>query len=220
MKQLLYYVLLLAAMVYLARQVRKPTKWVGRLFARLMNLSHSSLTDWGLMHVRIEKPFIILDVGCGGGRTIQKLAELAQEGKIYGVDYAQGSVATATAINQSLMEAGRVEIHQASVSQLPFPDAKFDLVITAESLYYWPDPVRDMQEVARVIKPGGMLIMIAESYKNNRFDKVQRPIMKLIGAAQFSPDEHRDLFAKAGFIDIQIFEEQKKGWICGIGRRA
>ncbi len=58
-----------------------------------MNVSHSRVADWGLQHVRIEKDFTILDVGCGGGRTIQKLAALATEGIVYGVDYAKGSVA-------------------------------------------------------------------------------------------------------------------------------
>ncbi len=59
-----------------------------------MNISHSGLTDWGLKHVSIEKRFTILDVGCGGGRTIQKLAAIATEGMLYGVDYAKGSAET------------------------------------------------------------------------------------------------------------------------------
>ena len=53
-----------------------------------MNRSHSSVTDWGLKHVQIDEHFTILDVGCGGGRTIEKLAALATKGMVYGVDYA------------------------------------------------------------------------------------------------------------------------------------
>jgi len=52
-----------------------------------MNMSHSGVTDWGLTHVRIEKNFTILDVGCGGGRTISKLARIAEQGTVYGIDY-------------------------------------------------------------------------------------------------------------------------------------
>ena len=68
------------------------------------------MTDWGLKQISIEKRFTILDVGCGGGRTIQKLAAIATEGMLYGVDYAKGSVAASRGKNALLIKAGRVEI--------------------------------------------------------------------------------------------------------------
>ena len=212
--------LLLVAAVYILNQVRKPTKWVGRFFLWIMNTSHSGVTDWGLQHVRIGKDFTILDVGCGGGRTVQKLAALATEGMVYGVDYAKGSVAASRGKNAQLIETGRVEIKQASVSQLPFPENKFDLVTAVETQYYWPDLVKDMKEILRVLKPGGTLIVIAESYKKGARDWLQGPVMKLISSANPGVDEHRELFSTAGYTDVQIFEERSKGWICGIGRKA
>ena len=182
-------------------------------------MSHSSVTDWGLNHVQIEKRFTILDVGCGGGRTIQKLAAIAAEGKLFGVDYAKGSVAASREKNARLIKAGRVEIRQASVSQLPFPDDKFDLATAVETQYYWPDLVKDMQEILRVLKPGGTLIIIAESYKGGRYDKLQRPVMRLLRSTHLSVDGHRELFSTAGYTDVQMFEEHDKGWICGMGRK-
>ena len=53
---------------------------------RNMNSRHSKVTDWGLGQVRIEPHYTILDVGCGGGRTLCKLAGVAAQGKAYGVD--------------------------------------------------------------------------------------------------------------------------------------
>ena len=216
----LRYALGLAAAAYMLNQVRKPTKWVGRFFAWIMNLSHSAVTDWGLKHVQIEKDFTILDVGCGGGRTIQKLAALATEDMVYGVDYAKGSIAASRGKNAPLIQAGRVEISQASVSQLPFPENKFDLVTAVETQYYWPDLMKDMQEILRVLKPGGTLIVIAESYKQGAYNKLQRPVMKLLRSTNLSADDHREVFSKAGYTDVQIFEERSKGWICGIGKKA
>src|SRR5580704_16638285 len=113
----------------------------------MMNITHSGVSDWGLRHVVIEKDFTILDVGCGGGRTIEKLARLTPEGRIYGVDYASGSVAASRGRNARLIQAGRVEIKQASVSRLPFPDDTFDLVTAIETQYYWPDLTADMKEI-------------------------------------------------------------------------
>jgi SAM-dependent methyltransferase len=77
---------------YLQNQVRRPSRWLGRLFLRDMNRRHSALTDWGLGHVEIGRQQAILDVGCGGGRTLAKLAALAPGARIVGIDDAAGSV--------------------------------------------------------------------------------------------------------------------------------
>ena len=216
---IVYYVLLVAFTYYILTQVRKPDRWIGRFFTWVMNMSHSGVTDWGLSHVRIEEHFTILDVGCGGGRTIQKMAAVASRGIVYGVDYASGSVAASCAKNAQLIRVGRVEIKQGSVSELPFPDNKFDLVTAVETQYYWPDLVHDMQEVLRVLKPGGTLIVILESYKRGLRNKLEQSAMKLLGTSNLSADEQRELFLKAGYEDVQIFEELRKGWICGVGKK-
>jgi SAM-dependent methyltransferase len=209
-----------AFFIYALKQVRKPSRWGGRFFLWMMNRSHSALTDWGLKHVRVEKDFLILDVGCGGGRTIQKLAALATEGKVYGVDYAKGSIAASHATNAQWIKAGRVQIMQASVSQLPFPDAMFDLVTAIETQYYWPDLAKDMQEILRVLKPGGTLVIILESYKKGAYNALQAPFLRLLRMKNLSVDDHRQLFATAGYTDIQIFEAHSKGWICALGQKA
>jgi len=208
------------AVPYILRQVRKPTRWVGRFFVWTMNQSHSALTDWGLAHVEIAKDATILDVGCGGGRTIQKLAQAASAGRVVGVDYAVGSVEGSRATNATAIRAGRVEIRQASVSQLPFAESTFDLVTAVETHYYWPDLPGDVREILRVTKPGGALVVIAEAYKGTRMDLVQRPAMALLRAKLMSAEEHRRWFQDAGLVQVQVFEEKGHGWICVTGKKA
>jgi ubiquinone/menaquinone biosynthesis C-methylase UbiE len=177
------------------------------------------LTNWGLQHVPIEKNFVILDVGCGGGRTIQKLAALASEGSVYGVDYASGSVTASRAKNAELVKAGRVEIHEGSVSHLPFPDAKFDLVTAVETQYYWPDLLNDLKEIRRTLKPGGRLIVIAETFSGGRYDSITGPLMKLLKSTALSEKDQQELFLSAGYDDVQTFVEHRKGWICVVGTK-
>jgi ubiquinone/menaquinone biosynthesis C-methylase UbiE len=186
-----------------------------------MNASHSKLTDWGLEHISIEKRHTILDVGCGGGRTISKLAAMATQGKVYGVDYSDESVAATKRTNARWMDLGRVEIRQGSVSQLPFPDGMFDVVTAVETHFWWPDLPGNMREVLRVMKPGGTLVLIAEIYKgaNTVAAKLAEKYASRSGMTLLSVDEHRELFTNAGYSEVQVIEERKKGWICGVGRK-
>ena len=115
---------------------------------------------------------------------------------------------------------GRVEIRHDSVSQLPFSNNMFDLATAVETHFFWPDLPADMQEVLRVLKPGGTLIIIAEAYKGGKYDKT---LQKLVGLfnnfAYLNVNEHKELFTKAGYSDVQIFEEYNKGWLCGVGTK-
>jgi len=215
-------ILVLTVIVYAVRmsnQVRKPSGRLGRAVVGRMNLSHASLTDWGLEHVRIEPSFTMLDVGCGGGRTIHVLAARAPNGRVYGIDYSEASVEASRETNQSAVAAGRVEIQQGSVSKLPFADAMFDLVTAVETHYYWPDLPNDAREIARVLKPGGTLVVIAEAYKG-RWGWLFQLAMLPMRAKLMSADEHRAWLETAGFTDVQVAEKRGRGWICVTGRRA
>jgi SAM-dependent methyltransferase len=185
-----------------------------------MNISHAALTAWGLEHVAIRDDFRILDVGCGGGRTIDRLAQVATRGKVFGVDYSEESVATARETNARWIEQGRVDIQIGAVSRLPFPDATFDLVTAVETHYYWPDLPRDVREVRRVLRSGGTFAIVAEAYRGRRNDWLFRPTMTLLLRATYlTPEQHRQLLVDAGFVDVQLFEDQAKGWICATGSR-
>jgi ubiquinone/menaquinone biosynthesis C-methylase UbiE len=186
-----------------------------------MNSSHSKLTDWGLEHISIENHHTILDVGCGGGRTVGKLAAIATQGKVYGVDYSDQSVAATKRTNARWIDLGRVEIRQGSVSQLPFPDGMFDLVTAVETHFWWPNLPGDMREVFRVMKPGGTLVLIAEIYKgaNTMAAKLAEKYASRTGMTLLSVNEHRELCTNTGYSDVQVIEERDKGWICGVGRK-
>ena len=126
-------------------QCQKPTGWLGRFVLWRMNASHSKLTDWGLAHISVETHDTVLDVGCGGGKTISKLAGAASQGKVYGVDFSAESVTASKRTNAQAIGLGRVEIVHGSVSQLPFLDEMFDLVTAVETHIWWPDLPADIR---------------------------------------------------------------------------
>jgi ubiquinone/menaquinone biosynthesis C-methylase UbiE len=187
-----------------------------------MNSRHSKVTDWGLSHASIGKQDIILDVGCGGGRTVNKLAAIATEGKIYGIDHSAESVAMAIRTNQQGIDVGRVEVREASVSRLPFSDGTFDVITAVETHFWWPALPTDMREVLRVLKPGGRLILIAEVYRGSGAftSKAVEKYSEKTGMALLSVAEHRELFTDAGYSGVEVLTDSRKGWICCIGSKA
>lgn len=182
-----------------------------------MNRRHARVTDWGLQHVAIHDHDTILDVGCGGGRTVAKLAAAASRGKVFGIDYAEESVAAARRTNRQLIGLGRVDIQQASVSNLPFANETFDLVTAIETHFWWQDLLAGMREIHRVLKTGGRILLIAEFYNGGRHAKYADRLAQLTGMASLTLAEHEDILGKAGFTEIRLVEDHARGWICGVG---
>jgi len=186
-----------------------------------MNLRHSKLTDWGLGHVAVAENFTVLDVGCGGGRTLSKLGARARRGKVYGLDYSEESVAASKRTNAHWIRAGRVEVRHGSVSELPFPDGMFDLVTAVETHFWWPNLPANIREILRVLKPGARLAAIAEVYKgaNTAVARLCEQSASRTGMTLLDVGEHRELFTRAGYSGVEVFVDEKKGWICVVGKR-
>lgn len=203
----------------LMRQVRKPSGSLGRIIAHGMNRTHRDRTNWSLEYVEIAANFTILDIGCGGGGTLKKLANIASEGKVYGIDYSPVSVKVARKLNRKLVEVGRVEIVEGNVSTLPFPDNTFDLVTAIETHYYWPDLVANMKEVSRVLKNGAIFLIVGGEYKGSKRDERDQKWAHIIGMTLHAARELEEVLREVGFCDVKMNENYQEGWICGVCRK-
>ena len=201
------------------KHVRRPRGFVGRLLVSGMNRTHHKRTNWGLRHVEVGEDFTILDIGCGGGRTIGKLASMAREGKVYGVDISEDSVEVARNHNRKLVNEGKVEIRVSGVSELPFEGDYFDLVTAVETHFYWPNLLADLGEVLRVTKPDGILLVIGGEYLGSRTDERNRNWAEKIGMGLHTLEEFKEIMADVGFKDMEVFEDYDEGWFCAIGKK-
>ena len=201
------------------RQLRKPSGILGQIVARKLNHAHDALTSWGLEHVEIATNSKILDIGCGGGATIRKLATIASVGKVYGIDYSQASVKVARNVNRKLVEAGRVEIRKGIVSSLPFPANTFDLVTAIETHYFWPDLIGDMKEVLRVLKHAATFLVVAEVYIGSKTYERFRKEVLINHMTLHTIEEFGGALREAGFIDVKVYENYQEGWMCGVCKK-
>jgi len=99
----------------------------------------------------------LLDLGTGTGRMLQLLAPSA--GRALGLDASHAMLAVARA---NLERAGlsRVELRQGDIYAPPFPRNGFDLVLIHQVLHYLDDPARAIREAARLVAPGGRLLVV------------------------------------------------------------
>jgi SAM-dependent methyltransferase len=193
-------------------QCKKPNGRFGRFLARGMNFAHSGLTKWGLGFIDIASDIDVLDIGCGGGRTVGRLAGIATDGKVVGIDYSPDAVAVARKKNRALINEGRVEIFQEAVSSMSFSDGAFGLITAFESHYFWPDFRNDLKEVHRVTKQNGQLLIVGAVYKNKKFDRRNQRIVDAIGMTYLSIEELREILEDAGYSQFDALEEKNKGW--------
>lgn len=141
--------------------MRKPKGKLGQIQLKSMNKEHTPVALWGLKHLDIKSEDIILDVGCGGGININRMAKNAK--KVYGVDYSIDSVKVSREVNRQEIYDGKVEVVQGDVQSLPFEGETFDIVTAFETVYFWPNIEKCFGEVKRVLKPGGIFLIGTES---------------------------------------------------------
>lgn len=198
-------------------QCRKPQGGLGKLVVQDMNESHFQLTSWGLEKVTVNISDTILDIGCGGGRTINRLASKISDGKVYGVDYSKDCVIWAGEFNKNYIEAGKVEIIKASVDDLPFEDNKFNLVTAIETIYFWPDFEKALKEIKRVLKPSGKLLIVNEMYSDERFEERNGEFASIGNMHIYKPSELRAMLEKAGYKNVNIDLIEEKNWLRSVG---
>ncbi|MGI8478248.1 MAG: class I SAM-dependent methyltransferase [Gaiellaceae bacterium] len=106
-----------------------------------------------------------LDAGCGDGRYLAALATLGPLPKrIVGVDIAGSTLDTAF---RATAAAGvEPELVRANLERLPLGDAEFDLVVSIQVLEHLLDPAAGLRELARVLKPGGTLLLSTDNRRN------------------------------------------------------
>lgn len=143
------------------KNMGNPQGKLGNIQLKSMNKEHTPVSLWGLKHLDISPDEVILDVGCGGGMNINRMAQTAK--KVYGVDYSIESVNLSREVNKDLIIQGRVEVLEGNVQSLPFEDNTFDIVTAFETVYFWPYIEKSFGEVKRVLKPGGMFLIGCET---------------------------------------------------------
>lgn len=190
---------------FLARQARKPRGWFGRVVAtRVFDKTNRDLRRFGLQIMDPQKDDRILEIGFGAGQFLTALLPRIEKGRVYGIDISEDMVRVAARQNQRWIERDKLELQQASVTDIPYEDQLFDIVYTANTLYFWPDPLKNLREILRVLADGGRFLC-AMRLKDQmlNFNSVVRDNRQVFQHL-FTEDEVVSLFEQAGFRNVQV----------------
>jgi ubiquinone/menaquinone biosynthesis C-methylase UbiE len=122
----------------------------------------------------------VLDVGTGPGVLLVELAELRPDLRLTGLDLSADMIAAA---RRKLVRYGdRASAVTGDVADLPFEEASFDLIVSSVSLHHWSQPGDAAAELARVLRPGGVVCVY--DFASAPFDELTGPLVELAAPGQ------------------------------------
>ncbi|UCH90074.1 MAG: methyltransferase domain-containing protein [Thermoplasmata archaeon] len=143
----------------------------------------------------------ILDAGCGTGAITMDIAQLA-EGEVVGVDIDTEKLEQAEKL---LAEISNARVMEADITALPFEDESFDLVVFNIVLIHVKDQQKAVDEMARVTKPGGIVLGTLEpdydgmiAYPETEYTDLWKKSVSVLGADLQTGRKLKFLFNKAG----------------------
>ena len=157
-----------------AKQLRRPNGFLAGRVGREMNKTNSFLYDFTIKEMRVADHDEILEIGFGNGMFFGKIFSAANNVTLSGLDFSPEMVKAAAANNPLTSNNGKLTLRLGSSDKIPFPDNSFDKVFCINVIYFWEEPAVHLQEICRVLKPGGRLytsIRMAESLVKMPFTK-------------------------------------------------
>jgi ubiquinone/menaquinone biosynthesis C-methylase UbiE len=137
-----------------------PLGWLGRLLASIMERETTAINQDAIALLAPKEGEAILDVGTGNGISLQHLATRVGEGSVVGVDHSPVMCARAARNNKAQIAAGRVKVKCTRSDDLPFENGYFDAAMSVHTMYFWDPAEPHLKEIARVLRPGGRLVLV------------------------------------------------------------
>lgn len=132
----------------------------GDVIARASTYSRERVAQTALELLALRAEDVVLELGCGSGRLVARVAARAQRGAVVGIDPSPLMVRHAQFRNRRFVERGRLDLRCGASDDLsPWPAAHFDKVYGLHVVYFWKTPERDLAEIRRVLRPGGRFVL-------------------------------------------------------------
>jgi len=160
------------------RQPMCPHGFWGGVFGWFMDRRNARAHDFALRRLEVQNADCILEIGFGTGRLLRKIAKAAPSVRVGGIDPSELMLQKAQRRTRKFRKQGRAELKLGNASALPWPDGFFDKAAALHCFHFWGDPAHDIAEVRRVLKPGGLLLLILRAHKKKGPRWLPNPISR------------------------------------------
>jgi phosphatidylethanolamine/phosphatidyl-N-methylethanolamine N-methyltransferase len=182
------------------------------LFAGAAFFGHyRDLRETAVARLDIAPDDRVLDLACGTGPNVPLLVDRAgEEGTVLGFDHSRGMVAAARDRGREGKYAA-VRVARADAGNLPLPDDAMDAALCTLSLSAIPDHLAAIQELRRVVRPGGRVVVLdAQPYQSGPM-RLFNPLVNYVSAVatNWYPDRHLPTDLRAAFgadrVDVDLY---------------
>ncbi|MDF2905420.1 MAG: hypothetical protein K0R34_741 [Herbinix sp.] len=151
---------------YIDSQYGKPKGLFGMYIGEKMVKQHKPETLWTIELLDLKQDEAVLELGCGAGYAIKLLLEQPAVALATGIDLSKSVLRSAAIRNRKELRKGRLKLAKSDVSRLMFQDRCFSKVFSIHSVYFWEDTQKSINEIYRVLKPDGIVILTLSDGKS------------------------------------------------------
>ena len=169
-------------------------KWAQNGRAELMETEHGKNVSKFLQRVSFDKSFTFLDVGCGNGWVVRKIAKENNCKKAVGIDVSKKMIIQAKNKRENY---SKEKFFHTDIESWKYK-GKFDFIFAMESLYYADSIKVALEKIYKLLKPGGQFFCGTDFYEDNKATARWAGIMK-IQMHLHSKKEWRSFFQNTGF---------------------
>lgn len=144
----------------IAKQLGHPRGVGGRIVGLALNRGNRGFVSAAVQALHVENDALVADVGFGGGAGLKLLLNsVSRSGRVHGVEVSDTMLKQAARRYRRDVAAGRLALHNGSLTRLPFADRTLNGVLTVNTIYFVADLREAFTELARVIAPSGRIVV-------------------------------------------------------------
>jgi len=182
---------------YISSQFKNPRGVMGKIICLVQNIVNAALYNKLIAVIPLDTSDNLLDIGFGNGHLLKKIYKKKQM-DMYGIDISEDALKMATERNKTASKANHLHLQVGDCCDLPFGNEMFSLITSINTIYFWSDTEKGLQEIKRTLKPGKSFynVVIAKE----RLDKI---VFTQSGYHKFDTDQLIAIGYEAGFTKVE-----------------